>query len=126
MSQDDRQQEDVAGLFRKFGGDATRYKEFAPVESPRAAGNWPLVNGARSAPEAEARPPAAAQPAPVVTPAPTVAVAAPAPAPAPVAETTGTASAPRELDALFARLLGAAQPAAAAGQGLMSHWRRPG
>lgn len=120
MSQDDRQQEDVAGLFRKFGGDATRYKEFAPAESPRAAGSWPLVNGARSAPEAEARPPAAAQPAPVVTPAPTVAVAAP------VAETTGTASAPRELDALFARLLGAAQPAAAAGQGLMSHWRRPG
>lgn len=122
MSQDDRQQEDVAGLFRKFGGDATRYKEFAPAESPRATGGaWPLVNGARHAPDAEARPPARPA-APVVAPAPAVAVAAAAA----VAEAPVTASVPRELDALFARLLGAAQPAAAAGQGLMSHWRRPG
>ena len=50
MTQDDRVAEDVAGLFRKFGGDPRRYKEFdavpevgppgaacAPVPEPKAA-----------------------------------------------------------------------------------------
>ncbi|MGJ7542845.1 BcsR/BcsP family cellulose biosynthesis protein [Variovorax sp. LT1R16] len=105
MSADNRQQEDVAGLFRKFGGDATRYKEFAPAESPRTQGAWPLVNGTRAAAET------ATPPAPVQALAP--AAAAPA-------------AAPRALDALFARLAGATPPTPAAGQGLMSHWRRSG
>ena len=124
MSANDRQQEDVAGLFRKFGGDATRYKEFAPAESPRAQGAWPLVNGTRGTAEA------APAPAPVVPPVPAPAAAAVAVAPvstlvaAPAAETA--AAAPRELDALFARLAGATPPTPAAGQGLMSHWRRSG
>lgn len=125
MSANDRQQEDVAGLFRKFGGDATRYKEFAPAESPRAQGAWPLVNGTRAA--AEAAPVPVPDPASVAPPVPvpaTPVVAVVAPVPAPAAETA--AAAPRELDALFARLAGATQPAPAAAQGLMSHWRRSG
>lgn len=124
MNPNDRQQEDVAGLFRKFGGDATRYKEFAPAESPRAQGAWPLVNGARGAADAAALPASVSAPAPAPAPAAPVAVV---PAAAPAAEPrTETAAPPRELDALFARLAGASQPAPAAGQGLMSHWRRSG
>jgi hypothetical protein len=48
MTRDDRVAEDVAGLFRKFGGDPKRYQEFdavpevgpaacAPVPEPKAA-----------------------------------------------------------------------------------------
>jgi len=156
MSDDAHQQEDVAGLFRKFGGDASRYKEFAPIESAeRTPGSWPLVNGGMRAADAsppEAVPPAAASvaalvaaprvdaPAPTPIPAaPPVAVpAAPTHAVAPALPPTASAlftpppaavssdgPAPRELDALFARLAGATAPAAGNGQGLMSRWRRP-
>ena len=37
MKDDEPQQEDVAGLFRKFGGDVAAYKEFAPAEIPALA-----------------------------------------------------------------------------------------
>lgn len=125
MSQDDRQQEDVAGLFRKFGGDATRYKEFAPAESPRTQGAWPLVNGTRAAAETAPAPAPVQALAPVAAPAPAAPVArVAAPVPTPAAEPA--AAAPRALDALFARLAGATPPTPAAGQGLMSHWRRSG
>lgn len=152
MSDDERQQEDVAGLFRKFGGDASSYKEFAPIESAeRTAGRWPLVNGGtRPADEAApvpAAPPATAPDAPALAPAlapvlpvsaPALAsspVLAPAPSPAPIpAATVFTAlpaaapspgPAPRELDALFARLAGATDPAVGSGPGLLSRWRKP-
>ncbi|HET7157126.1 MAG TPA: BcsR/BcsP family cellulose biosynthesis protein, partial [Hyphomicrobiaceae bacterium] len=36
MKDANAQQEDVTGLFRKFGGDAGAYKEFAPAEIPAA------------------------------------------------------------------------------------------
>lgn len=123
MSADNRQQEDVAGLFRKFGGDATRYKEFAPAESPRAQGAWPLVNGTRAAADTTPAPAPVQALAAVAAPAAVVAVPVPTPTAAPAAV---AAAAPRELDALFARLAGATPPTPAAGQGLMSHWRRSG
>ncbi len=72
---DDPTPEDIAGLFRKFGGDAHGYKEFAPpdneAEAPRA---WPLITGEKISH------------APVPVAAPLQAPAAPmrsAPAPAP-------------------------------------------
>ena len=34
MKDANAQQEDVTGLFRKFGGDAAAYKEFAPADIP--------------------------------------------------------------------------------------------
>ena len=74
MKDDGSQQEDVAGLFRKFGGDVAGYKEFAPAETPAAApvsGGWALVNGghpaapepAVAAPAAKSAEPAKAAPA---------------------------------------------------------------
>ena len=83
--------EDIAGLFRKFGGDAHGYKEFAQpdteAEPPRA---WALLSGEKiSHPpvpaavpvQAPVQAPVAAQPpAPVPVAAP---VLPPAPAPAP-------------------------------------------
>ena len=128
MSDEQRQEEDVAGLFRRFGGDARSYKEFAPIEgAERAAGSWPLVNGGT-------RPADAPEPSPVPAPTP-----APAPAPVPASLTTPAAAlftstpaaapshdpAPRELDALFARLAGATDPAVGNGPGLLSRWRKP-
>jgi len=55
MSRDDREAEDVAGLFRKFGGDAKSYKEFEPVPElgqPRPA--WTLIPGSPGAPPGSA------------------------------------------------------------------------
>lgn len=76
MNTEDSAPEDIAGLFRKFGGDSHGYREFAPpeaeTETPRV---WPLLSGQRIA-----HPPAAA--APVSSP---VAPVAPVPAAAPVA-----------------------------------------
>lgn len=77
MSADDPTPEDIAGLFRKFGGDAHGYKEFAPPEAEaEAPRKWPLLTG-----EKIAHPPETAAPlsAPARVPAP-----APAPAAAPV------------------------------------------
>jgi hypothetical protein len=75
--------EDIAGLFRKFGGDAHGYKEFAPpdneAEPPRA---WPLLSGAKIS---HAPVPAAApvQAAPAPAPSPPAPVPVPPPVPAP-------------------------------------------
>jgi len=124
MSRDDRSAEDVAGLFRKFGGDAHNYKEFgAPEDEAQAVNNWPLLSGgpidrtpAVAAPAPSAAPvfPAAVAPAP--PPSPAAAPFAPAPVPAP-------GRAPSELQALFARLAEPQRAAPAAGP--MSRWRRP-
>lgn len=116
MNRDDRSAEDVAGLFRKFGGDAHAYKEFEPAEAQAQAANpWPLLSGApidRSPMATPARSPIA--PVEPLFPA----AATPRPVPAPAA-----GPAPNELQALFARL---AQPACtAAPPGPMSRWRRP-
>ncbi|MES2533708.1 MAG: hypothetical protein V4636_21865 [Pseudomonadota bacterium] len=76
MSDDERRGEDVAGLFRKFGGDAKGYREFAPEpQMNEQTPSWRLVSGTRQGA-------AAPQPAPVVAPvtpasAPVVAAAAP-------------------------------------------------
>ncbi len=135
MSRDDRSAEDVAGLFRKFGGDAHNYREFsAPEADAQAAGNWPLLSGGPIdrppvAPPAPAAVPAIAPVAPVATAAPVApfapvaplipaVTAAPQSAPAPSA-----GAAPSELQALFARLAEPQRPAAAPGP--MSRWRRP-
>lgn len=105
-------QEDVTGLFRKFGGDAAAYKEFAPVDIPAAT-----------------RPVA-----PVPAPSPALHALAPGPVVAPAAEPLRVAaneapvvpSAPRELDQLFARLDACTPVPAPAAPGLMAHWRTPG
>ncbi|MDM0071930.1 hypothetical protein [Variovorax sp. J31P207] len=128
MSNDDHEAEDVAGLFRKFGGDAKGYKEFEPApEVGQPQGAWTLIPGSAGAPAA----PAAAIAAPV-PPAVVLEPAAPAPAPVPMppAASLGAAAAsptgmPRELDLLFARLAGQPQPAPEGGHGLMSRWRKP-
>ena len=114
-------QEDVTGLFRKFGGDAAAYKEFAPAHIP-----------------ATTRP---AEPAPIPVPSPALhLLAPPPPAPAsspvvqPAAEQLPVAaneapvapSAPRELDRLFARLDACTPIPARGAPGLMAHWRKPG
>ena len=145
MSQDEPTPEDIAGLFRKFGGDAHDYKEFAPPEAeeeaPRA---WPLLTGAKiERPAAPAPAPFVVEPVlrplpPIPAPAP---LAAPAPAPSapllartpfappraqpPVAQqpATGNETAPTPLSQLFARLAAPQPPAAPPGP--MSRWRRP-
>jgi len=116
MNPDDRSAEDVAGLFRKFGGDAHAYKEFDAADAQvQAANHWPLLSGGPID-----RTPVAA---PAIAPIPPVAplfpaAAAPQPVPAPAA-----GAAPNELQALFARLAEPARPAAPPGP--MSRWRRP-
>lgn len=127
MKDTNAQQEDVTGLFRKFGGDAGAYKEFAPAEIPAATQPVAL----------------AAAPVSVPVPVPASALDALAPSPAtprppivepavdalPVAahETPVAAATPRELDRLFARLDACAPILApAATRGLMAHWRKPG
>lgn len=108
MNDDDRQGEDVAGLFRKFGGDVKGYREFAPEpQMQEAAPSWRLVSGARQGAPAPAAPVPAAEPAPapvapvVVAPAPPPFTAAPASALArplfarpPVAESVSPRGAP--------------------------------
>lgn len=129
MSRDDRSAEDVAGLFRKFGGDSHVYKEFSPPEEAQEATAWPLLSGAPVE-----RAPAAA-PAPFVAPPPAAPpVAAPQPVfsarPPEIAPATPTPAAfapaaarPNELQALFARLAESQDRAAPSGP--MSRWRRP-
>lgn len=78
--------EDIAGLFRKFGGDAHGYREFAPPEAegeaPRA---WALLSGEKiSHPPVQAALPAAPVPAPAPAPVAPAPVAPPAWAPAPL------------------------------------------
>ena len=128
MSRDEREAEDVAGLFRKFGGDAKGYKEFEPAaELGRPAAAWTLIPGSPGAPAAPAA--AVAPPAPpAVAPEPAAATAAAvplSPAPASSAVTAAPSGTPRELDLLFARLAGQPQPAPEGGHGLMSRWRKP-
>lgn len=123
MKDTNAQQEDVTGLFRKFGGDAGAYKEFAPAEIPAATQ------------------PVALAAAPVPAPPPTLDALAPSPAtprppivepavdalPVAAEEAPVAAATPRELDRLFARLDACAPiPAPAATRGLMAHWRKPG
>ncbi|MDM0020204.1 hypothetical protein [Variovorax saccharolyticus] len=137
MSEDDREAEDVAGLFRKFGGDVKGYREFEPAPvagQPPAA--WTLIPGAGT-------PTQAAEPAPApvaATPQPTAPAPVPAPAPAPsipaprhaepaappaVAAPASAFAAPRELDLLFARLAGQPPSTPTGSHGLMSRWRKP-
>ncbi|MDH6169027.1 hypothetical protein M2282_004191 [Variovorax boronicumulans] len=126
MSQNDRSAEDVAGLFRKFGGDAHNYKEFdAPEAEAQAVNNWPLLSGGPIDRTPVAAPALSAAPvlpaAPVApTPPPSSAAApfnhAPVHAPAPGRATS-------ELQALFARLADPQRHAPPAGP--MSRWRRP-
>ncbi|MGF6346408.1 BcsR/BcsP family cellulose biosynthesis protein [Variovorax sp. W2I14] len=131
MSRDDRSAEDVAGLFRKFGGDAHNYREFsAPEADAQAAGNWPLLSGGPiDRPPVAPPAPAIAPVAPVATAAPAVSIASFAPLIPAVAAATQSApapsagAAPSELQALFARLAEPQRPAAALGP--MSRWRRP-
>ena len=126
MSTEGEQPEDIAGLFRKFGGDPMAYKEFAPRDEPGAsAGTWPLIAPATT----PHRAPGEAVPlAPVsalfAAPAPVRAVA-PKPAQLQAVTPTDASVEPRELDALFARLLGTPQPAVPTGHGLLSRWRSP-
>ena len=107
MSQDEPTPEDIAGLFRKFGGDAHDYKEFAPPEAeeeaPRA---WPLLTGAKiERPAAPAPAPFVAAPVQAVPPPPFAAAPQPRvepvlrplppiPAPAPLAAPAPAPSAP--------------------------------
>jgi hypothetical protein len=111
-------QEDVTGLFRKFGGDAAVYKEFAPADIP--ASTRPTVPATVPSPALHvlATPPAPASP-PVVQPAAER-------LPAAANEAPVVPSAPRELDRLFARLDACTPVPAPAAPGLMAHWRKPG
>jgi hypothetical protein len=151
MSQDEPTPEDIAGLFRKFGGDAHGYKEFAPPETEAEAPKvWPLLTGekivrpveaARVQPPAPAAVPVAPAPVAAVPPAPRIEpvlrppapVAAPVPAPQPpalaplfaqpAAAPVAAGSAATPLAQLFARLAAPQPPAAPPGP--MSRWRRP-
>jgi hypothetical protein len=119
MKDDGAPQEDVTGLFRKFGGDAAAYKEFAPQEIPA------LVSPV-------AAPPAAVAPAKSATPRKAVSATVPARASEaptlvpPSTDSLPTAAAPSALELLFARLDGRpAVPVPVAARGLMAHWRKP-
>lgn len=146
MNTEDSAPEDIAGLFRKFGGDSHGYREFAPpeaeTETPRV---WPLLSGQRIAhPPAAAAPvsssvapvPPAAPFAPPVHAQPRPAVAAPQARVEPVLRTPppvaasfaapaadGTDVQPTPLEQLFERLAGPQPPSAAPGP--LSRWRRP-
>lgn len=118
MKSANAQLEDVTGLFRKFGGDAAAYKDFASAKVPAAT--------------RRAAPASAPSPALHVT-APTAAVPVTPPVVTPAAEQLPVAaneapvvpSAPRELDRLFARLDACTPVPAPAAPGLMAHWRKP-
>jgi hypothetical protein len=129
MKAGDREAEDVAGLFRKFGGDARVYKEFAPQsEAGLPAAEWARVSGPR---EGATEPAAAAPVTPVRPASPVTSAAATAPpavtahAPAqPAAVEPPAGHAVRELDVLFARLAGQPPPRPEIGHGLMARWRK--
>ncbi len=95
MSDDERRGEDVAGLFRKFGGDAKAYREFATEpQMHEPAPSWRLVSGARQGAAVVQPAPVVAAPAPVATaPAPTGA-ASPQPLFSQPAAAGGAAAAP--------------------------------
>ena len=118
MKDANAQQEDVTGLFRKFGGDAAAYKEFAPSAIP-----------ADTRPSLPAEPPAPHR-APPTSPSIPVPPRVVAPAvetlPVEANEPLLAPPAPRELDRLFARLDACAPAPAPAARGLMAHWRKPG
>ena len=121
MKDANAQQEDVTGLFRKFGGDAAAYKEFAPADIPattRPAAPAPIPVPSPALHVLAPTPPAPASP-PVVQPAAEQLTVAASEAPA-------MPSAPRELDRLFARLDACTPVPAPAAPGLMAHWRKPG
>lgn len=121
MKDDEPQQEDVAGLFRKFGGDVAAYKEFAPAELPASA--HPAVTPPMPSASVKTAPPAVAQ-APDAAPA----FVSPSndPLAAAVASFSSEAAGPSALELLFARLDGRSAVAApAAARGLMAHWRKP-
>ena len=123
MKDTNAQQEDVTGLFRKFGGDAGAYKEFAPAEIPAAT--QPAAPAAAPAP-APASALDALAPSPA-TPRPPIVEPAVDALPVAAHETPVATAKPRELDRLFARLDACAPiPAPAATRGLMAHWRKPG
>ena len=127
MKDTNAQQEDVTGLFRKFGGDAGAYKEFAPAEIPAATQTVALAAAPVSAP-APVPPPTldALAPSPA-TPRPPIVEPAVDALPVAAHETPVATAKPRELDRLFARLDACAPiPAPAATRGLMAHWRKPG
>lgn len=86
MSDNGRGSEDIAGLFRKFGGDVKGYREFATepqMHEPAPA--WRLVSGARAGAATTPPAPVATVPAPAPIPIPSApAVAAPVAAAAPL------------------------------------------
>ncbi|MGJ7484912.1 hypothetical protein ACSFA2_06610 [Variovorax sp. LT2P21] len=117
MKDANAQQEDVTGLFRKFGGDAAAYKEFAPTDIPGAT--HPAAPAPAPSLHALAPPPAAPVTPPVVQP-------AAEPLPVAANEAPVVPSALRELDRLFARLDACTPVPAPVAPGLMAHWRKPG
>ena len=145
MKEDEEKGEDIAGLFKKFGGDAKGYREFdhAPAEPGGQESSWRLLPGGRPAnapvapvlaPVAQPTPlppppappplvsPRVQAPAPVQPPAPAV---APAPATVHAPAPTAAPTAARPLDVLFARLAADTAAPAEAGHTLLSRWRRP-
>lgn len=125
MKDANAQQEDVTGLFRKFGGDAAAYKEFAPSAIP--------ADTRPSAPAEPAEPPApptalhrASPTSPPIPVPPHVVASAVEALPDEANEPLVAPPAPRELDRLFARLDACAPAPAPAARGLMAHWRKPG
>ena len=143
MSQADPQPEDVASLFKKFGGDAHAYREFAQPEPTTPAGaSWALLSGGAGAAQASAAPAppasgsdlAATAPSRPAPPPSAVSALWPAPASAPAlplraeAATAPGVAGPRSLDVLFARWAGTPPPPSppASGHGLLSRWRSQG
>lgn len=108
-------QEDVAGLFARFGGDARSYREFESknVPPPRAVPS--VAVAAVSVPV----------PAPAPAPAPVLEIASPVQAPPAAPEAPDVGTAPRELDVLFSRLAGTPLPGTDTAHPLMARWRRP-
>ena len=120
MKEDEREGEDVAGLFRRFGGDASGYQEFEPAPEAAAAPGtgWALLpgSGPGTAPDPVSVAPSAAtaqaMPAPLSTAAPAGSIASIASI-APVAPVVPTTS-PAPPQAFTVQAAPAISPIAAA------------
>lgn len=110
MSGVEGEADDVAGLFRKFGGDAEGYREFEPATA--------------AAPTSAAPPSATSRALPAEGP--VGRAAAPFPTPVDDARDAGAGRMfDRLFDRLFARRAAQPQPSSDIGHGRMSRWRRP-
>lgn len=103
MSQSDHQPEDVASLFKKFGGDAQGYREFADPDAARpSAPVWALVPTPTPTPTTTSTPAAAAGGAAAPLPADAApAVQAEMPAEVPAAAVPFRPTAPTSVSALW-------------------------